>query len=140
MDASGYKRSTARSDGRANVDVRPLIVDQSLLEQADGSARVICGETSVLCAVYGPHKPKYASGEVYDKAIVQVTVQPPTGAATSAEKELAVTLTKLISAAVFTSSMPRSTITVAIQVLSVDGSLLAAMANAASLALMDAGV
>ena len=37
-----------------SVHLRRLECELSLLKRADGSARVVQGGTSVLCAVYGP--------------------------------------------------------------------------------------
>lgn len=47
----------AVSDG---VHLKRLECELSLLSRADGSARVIQGGTSVLCAVYGPAEVKIA--------------------------------------------------------------------------------
>ena len=38
--------------------LREMKSELGLLEQADGSARLIQGKTSVLCAVYGPAEVK----------------------------------------------------------------------------------
>jgi len=48
------------------VRLRPLSCDLGVLKRADGSARVVQGDTSVLCAVYGPAEVK-ASQEQSDR-------------------------------------------------------------------------
>lgn len=55
-------------------------------------------------------------------------------------QELQTTISSAFQAHLFTHLYPRSSITVSLHVLSLDGSLLAACLNAASLALVDAGV
>lgn len=54
--------------------------------------------------------------------------------------ELQTTLSSTFASALLTSLYPRSTIAIALHVLSLDGALLAACVNAATLALVDAGV
>ena len=54
--------------------------------------------------------------------------------------ELQTTISSVFSATLFTHLYPRSTITITLAVLSQDGSLLAACLNAATLALIDAGI
>ena len=54
--------------------------------------------------------------------------------------ELQTTLSSTFASALLTSLYPRSTISIALHVLSLDGALLAACVNAATLALVDAGV
>jgi exosome complex component RRP41 len=55
-------------------------------------------------------------------------------------QELQTTISQAFQAHLFTHLYPRSTITISLHVLSLDGALLAACLNAASLALVDAGV
>ena len=50
------------------VRLRPLSCDLGVLKRADGSARVVQGGTSVLCAVYGPAEVK-ASQELSDRSV-----------------------------------------------------------------------
>ena len=48
------------------MELRPLSCELGVLERADGSARVVQGGTSVLCAIYGPAEVK-VSKEDCDK-------------------------------------------------------------------------
>lgn len=47
----------------AGGELRALSCELGLLERADGSARVVQGATSVLCAVYGPAEVKISKEE-----------------------------------------------------------------------------
>ena len=50
------------------IRLRDMKCELGLLERADGSARVIQGTTSVLCAVYGPAEVK-VSKELADRYV-----------------------------------------------------------------------
>lgn len=52
--------------GSMDVRLRPMQCELGVLQRADGSARVVQGQTAVLCAVYGPAEVK-ASKEQCDK-------------------------------------------------------------------------
>ena len=52
-----HRNLMATSSG-GGAELRALSCDLGLLERADGSARVVQGSTSVLCAVYGPAEVK----------------------------------------------------------------------------------
>ena len=47
----------------SGLELRALSCELGLLERADGSARVLQGDTSVLCAVYGPAEVKSSKEE-----------------------------------------------------------------------------
>ena len=49
---------TPMAAGGNGVELRALSCELGLLERADGSARVLQGSTSVLCAIYGPAEVK----------------------------------------------------------------------------------
>ncbi|CAM9319830.1 unnamed protein product, partial [Phaeothamnion confervicola] len=65
--------SGLRSDGRRGNLLRSLYAEQKALHRADGSARFVQGNTSVLVAVYGPAPSKVARRERPDRATVDVT-------------------------------------------------------------------
>lgn len=52
------------------VKLRPLQCELGVLQRANGSARVVQGETAVLAAVYGPAEVK-ASQELCDRSLIQ---------------------------------------------------------------------
>lgn len=51
------------------VQLRAMTSEMGALRRANGSARVVQGQTAVLCAVYGPAEVK-ASRELYDRCII----------------------------------------------------------------------
>ena len=69
-----------RRDGRTNDQLRPLSAEFSVLAAADGSARLTCGDTSVLAAVYGPRPARSSKLELPDRGLLEVIVKPVSGA------------------------------------------------------------
>lgn len=55
---SPWAATDKRIDGRSAAQLRPFASELALLNRADGSARLVAGDSSVLAAVYGPKKPK----------------------------------------------------------------------------------
>jgi len=121
----------ARKDGRGADQMRQLRVEQGLLVQADGSARVAAGETRVMAAVYGPAE-SLARDEQVEKAAIEVVM--------GGDRQTEETLAACVEAVCLSSLHPRTAIRIVVQPLTQDGSLFAAVANAACLALMDAGI
>ena len=109
------------------------------LSQADGSASLTHGNTTVLAAVYGPCEVKM-SKEILDKATVEVMFRPKVGLPKCADKFNERHIRDLFQAAILVSLHPRSSITIVLQELEDDWGLLATGINAACLALLDAGV
>ena len=62
----------ARPDTK--IHLRDMKCELGLLERADGSARVVQGTTSVLCAVYGPAEVK-VSKELADRYVTAVIIR-----------------------------------------------------------------
>lgn len=141
---TGETSGTAtRPDGRMNASLRPLASDQTLLNRSDGSACFAQGATVVLAAVYGPVQKYNNDVNQGGIGIVDVVYKPPDGSATGAgteSKENQVVMASTLSQIVLLSMYPQTTIRFTIQVLDDCGSSLAAAINAASLALIDAGV
>ena len=64
-----------RSDGRSTEGaIRDHIFGLDVLQQADGSARLVAGKSEMLVSLMGPMAVK-AKQELADRACIQVTVQ-----------------------------------------------------------------
>ncbi|KAI7802765.1 exosome complex component RRP46 [Triplophysa rosa] len=113
--------------------------EQSLLSRPDGSSTFVQGDTSVLAGVYGPAEVK-VSKEIYDRATVEVLVQPKTGLPSVRERAREQCVRETCEAALLLTLHPRSSLTLILQVIHDDGSLLSCCLNAACMALMDAGL
>eukprot|EP00455_Lapot_gusevi_P011838 TRINITY_DN1553_c0_g2_i1.p1 TRINITY_DN1553_c0_g2~~TRINITY_DN1553_c0_g2_i1.p1 ORF type:complete len:244 (+),score=19.74 TRINITY_DN1553_c0_g2_i1:53-733(+) len=128
-----------RAQDRKANQIRPISCELGLLNRADGSARFSQDKTSVVVAVYGPVEAS-SRNEQIDKATIEVVFRPASGQQSPVEIEREYLVKQTLESILLTSLHPRTTITVVIQVLQDDGSLLSAAINGACLALLDAGV
>ncbi|KAK3235725.1 hypothetical protein CYMTET_54092 [Cymbomonas tetramitiformis] len=129
----------SREDGREDNQMRQLACERNLLNRADGSARWSQGQSCVLAAVYGPRS-TVGRKENPEQANIEVVFKPKIGFAGVEEHELEHVIRKTVEGVVLTSLHPRTGISVILQVLQNDGSVLACAINATSMALIDAGV
>ncbi|XXH06154.1 hypothetical protein Hte_012600 [Hypoxylon texense] len=163
LDTSTYSLALLRIDGRRWNELRQLRGQIRTQAAADGSSYLEMGNTKVMCVVTGPSEESKqrrggggggtssggttAQGTNAADIVVSVVVG---GFSTTDRKrrargdkrtqELQSTLSKSLGATLHTHLFPRSTISVSLHVLSQDGSLLACLVNAATLALVDAGI
>jgi len=138
-----------RGDGRRPQELRRLRCRLGLLPFSDGSAQLEQGNTSVLASVAGPREPTQRSDLQLDRCTISVDLS--FAAFATGEKrrgprrdrratEWSLQLRRLLEAVVLTELLPRSALHIAVTVLCADGGARAAAANAALLALADAGV
>jgi ribonuclease PH len=129
-----------RADGRRASQLRPIKCDRGILHRADGSARWTQGGTSILVAVHGPLEAPQSQQNPH-QAIVEAILQPRSGDPSGPEEHaLESIICQTAQGAVLASLHPRTIIRLVVQVLEADGSLLACALNAASVALLDAGI
>ncbi|KFY47692.1 hypothetical protein V495_01865 [Pseudogymnoascus sp. VKM F-4514 (FW-929)] len=151
LDTSSYHLALLRLDGRRWNELRRLHASISVQPSADGSSYLEMGNTKVLCTVAGPAEGKRtgAGGGKDGEAIVTVEIGVAGFSGTDRKKwgrgdkrlaEMQMTIANAFTTTLFTHLYPHSTIAISIQVLAQDGALLAACLNAATLALIDAGV
>lgn len=137
-----------RLDGRRATELRRIRCRLGVFSQPDGSAYLEQGNTKVLAAVYGPHQ---ASAKKSNHEEVVVNCQYSMATFSTGERkrrprgdrksqEMTIHLQQTLSAAIMTELYPRSQIDVYIEVLQSDGGNYCASINAATLALVDAGI
>ncbi|XP_077397645.1 exosome complex component RRP46 isoform X2 [Festucalex cinctus] len=124
---------------QSSVSLREFGCEQNLLSRPDGSASFTQGDTSVLAAVYGPAEVK-VSKEIYDRATLEVIIQPKVGLPSVKERAQEKCVRESCEASVLLFLHPRSSLTIVLQELHNDGSLLSSYLNAACMAMMDAGL
>ncbi len=61
-----------RDDGRKPLEPRESRCELGVSNEADGSALLSAGKTSVCAMVYGPAAPRYNRLELHDRCSVQV--------------------------------------------------------------------
>uniref|UniRef100_A0A1A9UV02 RNase_PH domain-containing protein n=1 Tax=Glossina austeni TaxID=7395 RepID=A0A1A9UV02_GLOAU len=137
-----------RLDGRRPNELRHIKCKLGVFEQHDGSAYLEQGNTKVLAAVYGPHQ---AHSKRVDFNEVVINCQYSMATFSTAERkkrprgdrksqEITLYLRQSLKAAIRTELYPRSQIDVYVEVLQADGANYAVALNAATLALVDAGI
>jgi len=137
-----------RLDGRRPRELRTIKCRMGVFEQPDGSAYIEQGNTKVLAAVYGPHQPTTKKMDIRHMVInCQYSM---TNFATAERRsksrgdrksmEFDLFLEQAVQSSVKTELYPRSQLDVYIEVLEADGSNLGVALNAATLALVDAGI
>jgi hypothetical protein len=151
-----------RADGRGASQLRPIAVEFGLLHSVDGSARLTLGgadgataTTRVLVGVQGPRPPRVARFEDPERALVEVTVLPVSGAAGVREGALEAAILAVLGGGgedgtgsggggdggcLLLSAHPRTVISLTVHVQCDGGGLEAAAVNAAVLAVVDAGI
>lgn len=138
-----------RLDGRKSHELRKMVCKKGIFEQADGSAYVEQGNTKVIASVYGPHAVVNRSKTIEDRAFINCQFSMATFSTGERKKrpkgdrkstEISLILQKTFDTAIMTELYPRSQIDIYVQTLQSDGGNVAACINAATLALIDAGV
>ncbi|KFA66180.1 hypothetical protein S40285_08448 [Stachybotrys chlorohalonatus IBT 40285] len=159
LDTSTYSFALLRVDGRRWNELRRLHAQIRTQDAADGSSYLEMGHTKVMCVVTGPsegnnliqQQQQQRRGQVVqrDSAAVNVNIviagfstvdRKKRGRSDKRISEMEITIAKTLSANLHTHLFPHSSITVSLHVLSSDGSVLAALINASTLALIDAGI
>ncbi|KAK9761583.1 Exosome non-catalytic core component [Basidiobolus ranarum] len=138
-----------RIDGRRANELRKISCRPSVLSQADGSAYYEQGNTKCLAAVYGPREARFKAQVQHDRAIVNVEFNIAPFSTSERKKrsksdkrllEIASTIKQTFEPVIMTTLSPRSQIDIYLQILQQDGGILQACINAATIALIDAGV
>ncbi|SLM34040.1 ribosomal protein s5 domain 2-like protein [Lasallia pustulata] len=152
LDTSTYALALLRLDGRRWNELRRIHAQISTQAAADGSSYLETGNTKVICTVAGPAESRRGGGgggAEGNNASVQVEIgiagfsgveRKRRGRGDKRTSEMQSTIANAFTSTLFTHLYPHSTISINLHILSQDGSLLAACLNAATLALIDAGI
>lgn len=144
-------QSGLRPDGRRALELRQIRVKMGVFGQADGSAYIEQGNTKILVTVYGPHQPRGSTGRNPTKGIVNCQYSMAVFSLSSGERkrkprgdrksqERSLQLKHAMEAIIHLEIYPRSQIDIYVEALQVDGSEYCTSVNAATLALIDAGI
>jgi exosome complex component RRP41 len=146
---STYHITHLRTDGRRWNELRRLTSSLSTQPSADGSSLFTQGNSLVTCTISGPREARSGAQRDSTQAIIETELTIAPFAQTDRRKfgkndkrmvELQTAISRAFQTHCFTHLYPRSEIRIALHVLSLDGGLLSCCLNAASLALVDAGV
>jgi exosome complex component RRP41 len=153
---SGYELLSdqgLRADGRRAKELRRIRCRQGVFGQADGSAYLEQGNTKVLAAVYGlfeagrrtgggakPNPEAVLVNCQYSMAVFSTGERKKRPRGDRKSQEMSIHLRQTFEAAIKTELYPRSQIDIFVEVLQADGGNYCACVNAATLALIDAGI
>ncbi|KAK4658861.1 Exosome non-catalytic core component [Podospora pseudocomata] len=162
LDTSTYGLALLRVDGRRWNELRRIHGQIRTQAAADGSSYLEMGHTKVMCVVTGPSEPGPRRGGAAGGAsggggsggqskdaevVVNIVIagfssvdRKRRGRGDKRTLEMQLTLSNTLAATLHTHLFPHSQINISLHVLSQDGSLLAALINAATLACVDAGI
>ncbi|XP_037555279.1 exosome complex component RRP41 [Dermacentor andersoni] len=139
-----------RLDGRKPFEQRKIACRLGVFTQADGSAYIEQGNAKVLAAVYGPHEPRGSrSRSFHDRVLVNCQFSMATFSTLERKRrprgdkksqEMTLHIQQAFEASILTQLYPRSQIDIFVEVLQSDGGTLSVCINAATLALIDAGI
>eukprot|EP01104_Vermistella_antarctica_P015187 TRINITY_DN4924_c2_g1_i2.p1 TRINITY_DN4924_c2_g1~~TRINITY_DN4924_c2_g1_i2.p1 ORF type:complete len:247 (+),score=61.65 TRINITY_DN4924_c2_g1_i2:207-947(+) len=137
-----------RLDGRRPSELRRIKCKLGLFSRADGSAYFQQGNTKAIAAVYGPREVPYFRRGLHDRAIINCEYSMATFSTGERKKqskdrrgqEISLIMRQTFEAVVMTNLYPNSQIDIYVQILQADGGTRCASINAATLALIDAGV
>eukprot|EP00069_Balaena_mysticetus_P012349 bmy_07581T0 len=133
-----------RVDGRRAGELRKIQARMGVFAQADGSAYIEQGNTKALAVIRGSR-----ARALPDRALVNCQYSSATFSTGERKRrphgdrkscEMGLQLRQTFEAAVLTQLHPRSQIDIYVQVLQADGGTYAACVNAATLAVLDAGI
>ncbi len=137
-----------RADGRANDELRELVIKAGVLKNAEGSAYVKMGNTVAIAGVYGPRElfPKFLQEP--DKAHIKCrynmapfsTKERKRPGQDRRSQEISMVVTNALEPMIFMKEFPKACIDIYIEILQGDAGTRCAGINAASVALADAGI
>eukprot|EP01125_Pyxidicula_operculata_P009606 TRINITY_DN3156_c0_g2_i1.p1 TRINITY_DN3156_c0_g2~~TRINITY_DN3156_c0_g2_i1.p1 ORF type:complete len:245 (-),score=31.12 TRINITY_DN3156_c0_g2_i1:600-1334(-) len=137
-----------RIDGRRANELRQIKVKMGIFSRADGSAYYEQGNTKILAAVYGPREVSRKFQKAQE-AVINCEYSMYTSSTGERKKqskgdrrsvEISLIIKQVFEEAIMTDLCPHSQIDIYVQVLQADGGTRCASINAATLALIDAGI
>ncbi|XP_020779068.1 LOW QUALITY PROTEIN: exosome complex component RRP41 [Boleophthalmus pectinirostris] len=139
-----------RLDGRKANELRKVQARMGVFAQADGSAYIEQGNTKALAVVYGPHEMRGSrSRTLHDRAVINCQYSMATFSTAERKRrphgdkkstEMSLHLKQTFEAAILTQLYPRSQIDIFVKILQADGGNYSVCVNAATLAVIDAGI
>lgn len=137
-----------RIDSRSFDELRPIKIEVGVLKRADGSCYLEMGRNKVMAAVYGPREvhPKHLADP--SKAIVRYRYNMAPFSVEERKRpgpdrrsvEISKVSREALETIIMTEMFPRSAVDIFVEILQADAGSRTACLNAASVALVDAGI
>ncbi|EDV28699.1 Exosome complex component RRP41 [Trichoplax sp. H2] len=138
-----------RIDGRRPEEIRRFNCRLGVLSRADGSAYLEQGNTKALASINGPHQAGDKAKIKHDRVHINFQYSMATFSTNERRNrpkgdkrsiDISQLMREIFQSAILTDLYPKSQIDIHVQILQADGGNYSACINAATLALMDAGV
>ncbi len=137
-----------RKDGRSFNSLRNIKMEVGVLNNADGSAYIECGNNKILVGVYGPKELYSKKHSKPDGAVLRCKYNMIPFSVTERKRpghdrrstEISKLISEAITPAIFLEKYPRSSIDISIEVLEAEGGTRCLGIVGASLALADAEI
>lgn len=142
------KEQFIRKDGRPFNSLRTIKMEVGVLNNADGSAYIECGNNKILVGVYGPKELYSKKHSKPDGAVLRCKYNMIPFSVTERKRpgpdrrstEISKLISEAITPAIFLEKYPRSSIDISIEVLEAEGGTRCLGIVGASLALADAEI
>lgn len=145
-----YSPEGLRMDGRRWNELRRFECRiNTHPNSSDGSSYVEQGNSKVVCIINGPMEPPTKAQLSSTKATLNINLNITPFSSIDRKKrsknerrtqEIVTSLKRTFEQSIITNKYPRTTISINIHVLALDGGLIASITNAITLALIDAGI
>ncbi|MEM0202608.1 MAG: exosome complex exonuclease Rrp41 [Archaeoglobaceae archaeon] len=137
-----------RLDGRKADELRPIRIEADFLKRADGSCYLEMGKNKVVAAVYGPREAHPRHIQDPTKAVIRYRYNMAPFSVEERKRpgpdrrsvEISKVSKEAFEAVIMKELFPRSVIDIFVEVLQADAGSRTACINAASVALVDAGI
>jgi exosome complex component RRP41 len=137
-----------RLDGRLPDQLRPIKIEVDVLKRADGSCYIEMGKNKVVAAVYGPREAFPSHIQDPSKVVVRYRYNMAPFSVEERKRpgpdrrsiEISKVSKEAFEAVIMKELFPRSVVDIFVEVLQADAGSRTACINAASVALVDAGI
>lgn len=143
-----FDKEGLRTDGRKYDEIRPMNIKIGVLSRADGSCYLEWGANKVLAAVYGPREIHPRRLQRTDQAVIRYRYNMQSFSVEDRARpgpsrrssEISKVSREAFEPVLLTNLYPKSVIDVFVEVLQADAGTRTAGINAATMALVDAGI
>jgi exosome complex component RRP41 len=143
-----FDENGLRTDQRKPDEIRPMKIKIGVLSRANGSCYLEWGANKILAAVYGPREAHPRRMQMVDKAVIRYRYNMQSFSVEDRARpgpnrrssEISKVSREAFEPVLFAEDYPKAAIDIFVEVLQADAGTRTAAINAASLALVDAGI
>jgi len=147
-DVIFFDENGLRTDQRKPDEIRPMKIKIGVLSRANGSCYLEWGANKVIAAVYGPREAHPRRMQLANKAVIRYRYNMQSFSVEDRARpgpsrrssEISKVSREAFEPVIFSDAYPKAAIDIFVEVLQADAGTRTAAINAASLALVDAGI